>query len=67
MGETERLGFKLLPRDKDALRRLTSAEGETMSVVVRRLIREEARRCGLWPVQDGREARAEQVSGRQPT
>lgn len=51
MGETERLGFRLLPRDKEALRRLASAEDEAMSVVVRRLIREEAR--SVWPVGEG--------------
>ena len=44
---TARLGFTVLSRDKQALRRLAQVEGETMSVVLRRLIREEARRRGL--------------------
>lgn len=55
MSEPERLGFKLLRRDKEALRRLASVEGEAMSVVVRRLIRNEARRHGLWPAQQGKD------------
>ena len=40
--ETERLALKVLARDKRALRSLAKAEGEAMSVVVRRLIREMA-------------------------
>ena len=49
IGQTETLSLKVLRRDKAALRLLAAAEGETMSVIVRRLIREEVRRHGLWP------------------
>ena len=49
MCETERLSFKVLQRDKDALRRLAVVEGAAMSVVVRRLIRQAARERGLLP------------------
>jgi hypothetical protein len=49
---TERLALKVLQRDKEALRRLAAAEGEAMSVVVRRLIRQAARERGLWPPVD---------------
>ena len=49
MYETERLALKVLKRDKEVLRRLAAMEGEAMSVVVRRLIRQAARECGLLP------------------
>lgn len=49
MYETERLTLRVLRRDKDALRRLAAAEGEAMSVIVRRLLRQAARQRGLWP------------------
>jgi hypothetical protein len=49
--ETERLALKVLQRDKEVLRRLAQAEGEAMAVVVRRLIRKEARERGLLPTQ----------------
>ena len=39
----------MLQRDKEALRRLAAVEGEAMSVVVRRLIRQAARERGLLP------------------
>jgi len=58
MIETERLALKVLRRDKEALRRLAAAEGEAMAVVVRRLIREEARRRGLLPPADQGDAPA---------
>lgn len=45
----ERLALKVLQRDKEALRRLAAVEGEAMSVVVRRLIRQAARERGLLP------------------
>lgn len=51
----DRLVLKVLASDKTALRRLAEAEGEAMAVVVRRLIREEAKRRHLWPL-DRREA-----------
>jgi hypothetical protein len=47
--ETERLALKVLRRDKEALRRLAEREGEAMSVVLRRLIRQEAIRRGVMP------------------
>jgi hypothetical protein len=52
MGEIERLALRVLRRDKEALRRLAAAEGEAMSVIVRRLIRREAQRRGLLPPGD---------------
>jgi hypothetical protein len=47
--EREHIGVAALPAHKAALRRLAAANGESMAVVVRRLIREEAQRCGCWP------------------
>ena len=46
---TERFPVALSPRDKAALERLSSTMGETKAVIVRRLIRQEAQRRGLWP------------------
>lgn len=43
----ERLSINLLHRDKVALRQLANITGEAMSTVVRRLIRDQARRYGL--------------------
>lgn len=40
MRKTERVSFKLTPSEQYALRQLAKAEGEQMSVVLRRLIRE---------------------------
>ena len=48
MNRIERLSLKVLRKDKDALRRLAAAEGESMSVVVRRLIREAILKRRLW-------------------
>ncbi len=48
--ELEKLSINVLPRDKEILRRMAAADGETMAVIVRRLIRQEARERGLWPV-----------------
>jgi uncharacterized protein (DUF1778 family) len=45
--ETERLNLKILRSDKSALRRLAAIEGESMSVVVRRIIRNELEQRGL--------------------
>jgi hypothetical protein len=47
MFETERLSLKVLRADKLALQRLAVAEGESMSVVVRRILRDELNRRGL--------------------
>jgi hypothetical protein len=43
------VGIVVLPKHKEALRLLAEANGEAMSVTMRRLIREEAQRRGLWP------------------
>ena len=66
MYETERLALKVLRRDKEALRLVAAADGEAMSVVVRRLIRKEAQRRGLLPPANQhaqeQETRAREVS-----
>jgi len=50
MPKTERLGVALTPLDKEAVRRLADAEGGlSAAALVRRLIRQEAQRRGLWP------------------
>lgn len=46
----EKLSVNVLPCDKAILRRMAATDGETMAVLVRRLIRQEARERGLWPV-----------------
>lgn len=43
MEKTERLGLVLTPDEKTAVERLALREGESMAVVVRRLIRAAAR------------------------
>ncbi len=48
--ETERLSLKVLHTDKVALRRLAALEGEPVSVVARRILRDELKRRGLLPV-----------------
>ena len=65
MYETERLALKVLRRDKEALRLLAVREGEAMSVVVRRLIRQAAREQGLLPPADQR-AQAQEAQGGAP-
>ena len=51
MSKTERLGLILSPREKEALRRLAEVDGGlTQSALVRRLIRIEAQRRGIWPI-----------------
>ena len=47
--QTERLTLKILQRDKEELRHLAAREGETMAVLVRRLIRRELEEHGLLP------------------
>jgi hypothetical protein len=44
----KRLTVKLLPAHKRALERLSRADGESVSAVVRGLIRAEAERRGVW-------------------
>ena len=41
--KTERITVMILPRDKQALERIAHVEGEAMSVVLRRMIRDRAR------------------------
>jgi hypothetical protein len=55
--ETEKLSLKMPHTDKVALQHLAIIEGEPMSVVTRRILRNELRRCALLPVPD--------VNGRQ--
>ena len=52
MLETERLSLKVLRADKIALQQLARTEGESMSVVVRRILRNELKRRGFWPPAD---------------
>ena len=54
---TERLVIGLSVRDRVVLERLANVEGEPMAVVVRRLIREAARKQGMWPTGVQRESR----------
>ena len=49
MNKTERLMIKVLPDQKAALVAMAETEGEPVAVVLRRLIRTEARRRGLLP------------------
>lgn len=51
MQKTEKMSFKVLPRDKEAIERLAEREGEPMAVLMRRLIRNEAQRHGLLATQ----------------
>jgi len=50
--QTDRLSFKVLRTDKAALRRCANAEGESMSVVARRILRDGLKRQGFWPLTD---------------
>ena len=52
MERKERFGLILSKRDKDILRGLAAEEQEPIASVLRRLIRDEAKRCGLWPIRD---------------
>lgn len=66
MKRVARFGLVLTPAEKCALARLSEAEGGlSQAATVRRLIRREAGRHGLWPVQQGQESKIEQV-GNQP-
>ncbi len=51
MEKTERLSVKVLPEHKQAVEEMARAEGEAVATVVRRLIKSEAQRRGLWPSQ----------------
>lgn len=56
MAHGDRLTVKVLPAHKAALERTARANGEAMAVVVRRLIRTEAERLGMWPEPGAQEA-----------
>lgn len=45
----ERLTVQVLPEHKEALGRIAEREDTSSSAIVRRLIRAEAERRGLWP------------------
>jgi len=47
--KTESINVKLLPNYKDSLQALAMVDAESLSVVMRRLIREAALSEGLWP------------------
>lgn len=49
MEKRESLTIKVLSVHKRAIERIAEAGGEPMSVILRRLIRKEARERGLWP------------------
>jgi hypothetical protein len=49
MDARERISIQVLPEHKAAAERLAQREGESVSVLVRRLIVSEAKRRGLWP------------------
>ena len=51
----ERLGMVLRYRDKAVVKRLAELEGESIACVVRRLTRKEAKRRGLWLVDNKQE------------
>ena len=45
--KTERLNIRVFQSEKKGLRRLAEIEGEAMSVVIRRILRNELHRHGL--------------------
>lgn len=50
MPKTERLGVLVTPLEKAAVQKLAEVEGGlSQAALIRRLIRREARRQGLWP------------------
>jgi len=52
MSREVRFGLVLTPLEKRALVQLSEAEGGlSQAATVRQLIRMEAKRCGLWPIQ----------------
>ena len=54
MGRCERLGLTLTAREKLAVKRLADLEGGlSLAALVRRLVRREAQRQGLWSAVDG--------------
>jgi len=56
MSRDVRFGLVPTPAEKCALAQLSEAEGGlSQAATVRRLIRKEARRHGLWPVKEGKD------------
>ena len=53
MLKTERLTMKVLPAHKAALEQIAQTEDTSEAAIVRRLIRREAERRGLWPSGQG--------------
>jgi hypothetical protein len=51
---TETLTFMLKPKEKAALEALAEEESASQAAVLRRLIRQLAKRRGVWPSSDGR-------------
>lgn len=49
MPKTKRLAAKVLPAHKAALEQMAQDEDASEAAVIRRLIRAEAQRRGLWP------------------
>jgi hypothetical protein len=49
MGKSDRLTIQLAPQHRDAIARIAQADGEAVAIIVRRLIKAEALRRGLWP------------------
>jgi len=47
--KTERLNFKVLKSDKNALMQMSETEGEPMSVLIRQILRNELKRKGYLP------------------
>lgn len=62
MLKTERLAVKVLPAHKQALLRMAEAEDVPEAVIVRRLLRAEAERRGMWPAQPSTAPKAEAVN-----
>jgi predicted transcriptional regulator len=58
--ERDKIGAVLLPEHKEALKHLASDNGESMSALLRRLIREEAQRRGVWQAGSDRHKSAAQ-------
>ena len=54
MCKRERLAINVLPVHKRAIEQMAQADGEPMSVILRQLIRKEAKARGLWPKAQGR-------------
>lgn len=63
MERRARITILMLPAHRAAIERIAEADGEPMSVVLRRLIRREAKVRGLWPKAEGQleEAQADDI------